>query len=201
MKLKNILVFIAILIYLPAFAQGDKKLNKYLEVFINGKLDTVTSFSIDKNTPKKAGWGIIYNSFTKAFISNGFPVTEKANASNAYTYNILIEYEYHGTQFSNLRGQIVDVSNASEIIGTFIYEKKFEVDDVANGLAANLKSKNPVIQKESIKKQSIITEESQNTQQPRSKEARLRELKDLYEKQLITKEDYDKAKLKILEEQ
>lgn len=201
MKLKHLLALACIVIYVSASAQGERKLNKYLAVTISGKLDTVSAFSFDKSTPRRTGWGIIYNAFTKAFISNGFPVVEKASAASAHTYNILIDYEYHGTQFSNLRGQIIDVSNGSEIIGTFTYEKKFEVDDIAGGLATNLKSKNPVIQKEEVKKQAAKTDDSQNTKQVRSKEDRLRELKDLFEKQLITKEEYDKAKQKILEEQ
>ena len=201
MKFRSILAFMAIIIGLSAQAQGDKKLNKYMSVIISGHMDTVSAFSFDKTTPKKAGWGIIYNSFTKAFISNGFPVVEKASTAYAHQYNVVLDYEYHGTQFSNLRGQIIDVSNGSQIIGTFVYEKKFEVDDIAAGLATNLKSNNPVVQKDAIKRETVKTEESQqNTQQPRSKEVRLKELKDLYEKQLITKEDYDKAKQKILDE-
>lgn len=201
MKRKDLLVVMAILICTAASAQGDRKLSKYLTMNITGKMDTVSAFSIDKTTPKRAGWGIIYNAFTKAFISAGLPVVEKANAASLHSYNILIDYEYHGTQFSNLRGQIVDVSNGSQIIGTITYERKFEVDDIAGGIADNIKSRNPVIQKAEIRKENLAKEETQNTKQGRSKEDRLRELKDLYEKQLITKEDYDKAKQKILEEQ
>ncbi|MBL0182686.1 MAG: SHOCT domain-containing protein [Chitinophagaceae bacterium] len=201
MKWKSLLAVMAIFIYVASFAQGDRKLSKYLTINISGKMDTVSAFSIDKNTPKRAGWGIIYSAFTKAFISAGLPVVEKANAASSHSYNIMIDYEYHGTQFSNLRGQIVDVSNGSQIIGTITYEKKFEVDDISSGIADNIKSKNPVIQKAEIKKDNLVKEETQNMKQGRSKEDRLRELKDLFEKQLITKEDYDKAKQKILEEQ
>lgn len=201
MKRKNFLTVMAILIYAAAFAQGDRKLSKYLTINITGKMDTVSAFSIDKTTPKRAGWGIIYSAFTKAFISAGLPVVEKANAVSSHSYNILIDYEYHGTQFSNLRAQIVDVSNGSQIIGTITYEKKFEVDDITGGIADNIKSRNPVIQKVETRKENVAREETQNIKPGRSKEDRLRELKDLFEKQLITKEDYDKAKQKILEEQ
>lgn len=201
MKLKNLFTLIALLACTWALAQGDKKLTKYLNVMITGKMDTVSSFSIDKTLPKKAGWGIIYSAFTKAFISSGIPVVDKASAAYDHSYTLIMDYEYHGTQFSNLRAQIIDVSNGSQIIGTVTYDKKFEVDDLAGGIADNLKSKNPVIQKGEMRKEAVKTEEPQTTQQPKSKEARLRELKDLYEKQLITKEEYDKAKQKILEEQ
>lgn len=201
MKKNNLLVLLTLLLCVSASAQGSRKLDKYLSVTISGKLDTVSAFSIDKSTPKRAGWGIIYNAFTKAFISSGFPVVEKANAASAYSYNILLDYEYHGTQFSNLRGQIIDVSNGSQIIGSITYDKKFEADDLAGGISDYIKSKSPVILRGEIRKEAVAKEETQNAQGPKSKEARLRELKDLYEKQLITKEDYDKAKQKILEEQ
>lgn len=184
-----------------AAAQGSRKLDKYLNIMVTGKMDTVSSFSIDKTLPKKAGWGIIYNAFTKAFISNSFPVLERAANMPAHSYAIIIDYEYHGTQFSNLRGQVVDLSNGSQIVGTITYERKFDADDLTAGIAGYFKDKNPVIQKGEMRKDVPAVSDAQNTQQPRSKEARLRELKDLYEKQLITKEDYEKAKQKILEEQ
>ena len=160
----------------------------------------VSSFSIDKTLAKKAGWGIIYSALTKAFISSGFPVVERSSATGTHSYVVIIDYEYHGTQFSNLQGQIVDVSNGSQIIATFSYDKKFEADDLAGGIADYLKSKSPVIKRGEIRKETVAKDETQNTKPGRSKEDRLRELKDLYDKQLITKEDYDKAKQKILEE-
>ena len=65
-----------------------------------------------------------------------------------------------------------------------------------------MKSKNPVIVKEEvIKKADVVKSEPQNTQAGKSKEERLRELKNLFEKELITKKEYEKAKQKILEEQ
>ena len=74
MKKKNLFVLFTLFICASATAQGSRKLDKYLSILINGKMDTVSSFSIDKTLAKKAGWGIIYNAFTKAFISSGFPV-------------------------------------------------------------------------------------------------------------------------------
>lgn len=201
MKRLPLLVVIILLASAQLAAQGTRKLDKYLSITVTGKIDTVSSFSIDKTLTKKAGWGIIYNAFTKAFLTNGFPVVERASAGASHSYAIIIDYEYHGTQFSNLRGQVVDLGNGSQIVSTIVYERKFEADDLAAGIAGYFKDKNPVIVKAEPKKETVAATADNAVQQPRSKEARLRELKDLYEKQLITKEDYDKARQKILEEQ
>ncbi|HRI24883.1 MAG TPA: SHOCT domain-containing protein [Ferruginibacter sp.] len=200
MKKTYLLIVLVILAAASATAQGSRKLDKYLNILITGKLDSVSSFSIDKTLAKKAGWGIIYNAFTKAFISNGLPVAERTATMPLHSYALIIDYEYHGTQFSNLRGQIVDLGNGGQIIGTVTYERKFEVEDLTAGIAENIKGRNPVVYKAAPRKESVAAE-PQSSQQPKSKEARLRELKDLYEKQLITKEDYEKTKQKILEEQ
>lgn len=53
---------------------------------------------------------------------------------------------------------------------------------------------------ENLKKENINSEKFQSNVIKKSKEARLRELKDLFEKELITKEEYEKAKQKILDE-
>jgi hypothetical protein len=68
-------------------------------------------------------------------------------------------------------------------------------------VASTLKNKNPVIVKEEQKKPEIIKNEPPSNQSGKSKEERLKELKNLFEKDLITKEEYEKAKQKILEEQ
>lgn len=52
-----------------------------------------------------------------------------------------------------------------------------------------------------LKKEKINKENIQPNISKRSKEVRLRELKDLFEKELITKEEYERAKQKILDEQ
>ena len=62
-----------------------------------------------------------------------------------------------------------------------------------NNIAEELKNNNFIY--EEVKKNEI-----QNNTPKRSKEARLKELKDLLEKELITKEDYERAKQKILDE-
>ena len=104
-------------------------------------------------------------------------------------------------QYDNLRGQIIDINNNSEVIGTFIYDGRFETDDISSAIASAIKSKNPVIVKTEERKVDIKKTEPQNIQSGKSKEDRLRELKNLFEKELITKEEYEKAKQKILEEQ
>lgn len=52
-----------------------------------------------------------------------------------------------------------------------------------------------------LKKEEINKKEIQPSPSKRSKEVRLRELKDLFEKELITKEEYERAKQKILDEE
>jgi len=51
-----------------------------------------------------------------------------------------------------------------------------------------------------LKKEEVNKKDIQPTISKRSKEVRLRELKDLFEKELITKEEYERAKQKILDE-
>jgi hypothetical protein len=104
-------------------------------------------------------------------------------------------------QYFDLRGQIIDINKNSEVLGTFSYDGRFNTDEIAVVIVSALKNKNPVIVKEEEKKVEIIKTEPQTTQTGKSKEDRLKELKNLYEKELITKEEYDRAKQKILEEQ
>ncbi len=83
-----------------------------------------------------------------------------------------------------------------------MYDGRFDTDDISNAIASALKNRNPIILKEEeIKQDSKSSSVSQSAQAGKSKEERLRELKDLFEKQLINKEEYEKAKQKILEEQ
>ena len=104
-------------------------------------------------------------------------------------------------QYSDLRGQVIDVNKNSEVLGTFSYDGRFNPEDIAVAVASALKDKNPIIVKEEQKRLETVKDEPQNTQIGKSKEERLKELKNLFEKELITKEEYEKAKQKILDEQ
>ena len=142
---------------------------------------------------------------TLTAIAKGFRVINKENLNSKHSYSISIDYsrELHisSIQYFNLRGQIIDINRNSEVLGTFSYDGRFKPDDIAVAIASALKSKNPIIVKQEEKKVDITKKEPQNTQTSKSKEDKLRELKNLFEKDLITKEEYEKAKQKILEEQ
>ena len=56
-------------------------------------------------------------------------------------------------------------------------------------------------EKKEVIKEVIKENQTQNTKPTKSKEERLVELKSLFEKGLITKEEYERAKQKILDEQ
>ena len=203
MKYKFILTVIALAFCYSTNAQSERKLNKNFSFVITGKLDTISSFSIGYTT-KRSGWGEFYGALTQSLISKGFKVINQGNSYFRHSFKINIDYSrgfFAGSmQYENLRGQILD--NNSEVVGTFMYDGRFDTDDISNAIASALKSKYPIIVKEEeIKQDSKPPSVSQSAQSGKSKEERLRELKDLFEKQLINKEEYEKAKQKILEEQ
>lgn len=193
MKHKIISILAAIVICSSVMAQGERKLNENF-TFRLAKLDTIASFSIEQRSLKGA-WGNFYNSLTDAFIANGFRVVAKEKSVSKHSFRIVIDYDRETagsrTQYSNLTGEIIDVNNNSEVIGTFSYNKRFEIEDISNAIASKLKSKKPIIVKEEEIKSAIST---------KSKEERLLELKNLFEKGLISKEEYENARRKLIEE-
>jgi hypothetical protein len=195
MTIKNILMTIALLVSLSTYSQSEKEMKRYLNVFITDKFDQNNVIFFDRKNPNKHGWDKVFKTFTEIFTKKGFQIVD--NPSIAHRYNFILDYDYgyliyaYKMQCSNLKGEIVDLSNNSEVVGTFTYSKKYDNDDIANAIATNLKSKAATFQKA----------QSQNMKTTKSKEERLRELKDLYDKQLIGKDEYDKAKQKILDEQ
>ena len=197
-----ILTFTATLLCLTIMAQGERKLNKNFSFVLTGKLDTVASFSIEQRA-KRSGWGEFYGELSQALIANGFSVIGNDYISK-HSYSILIDYGRSFSagkmQYSHLSGQIIDLSNKSEVIGTFTYSKRFEVDDISKAIASALKNNNPIIIKEEAQQKTTQKIEPQSLNSQKSKEDRLKELKTLFEKELITKEEYDRAKQKIIEE-
>jgi len=113
-------------------------------------------------------------------------------------------------QYFDLRGQIIDVNKNSEVLGTFAYDGRFEPDNIGEAIASRLKEKNPAIIKEEVRidipKDEIKSDSKENeitttTSKPtKSKEDRLIELKNLFDKNLISKEEYERARKKIIEE-
>ena len=189
-------------------AQGEWKLNKNFKFVITGKLDTIASFSIEQRV-KRSGWGEFSGALSQAFIAKGFPVINKETMNTKHSFKIIIDYGRgffaSKMQYFDLRGQIVDINQNSEVLGTFSYDGRFDPDNIAVAIASTLKDKNPVIVKEEEKKEvikEVVKEnQTQNAKPTKSKEERLIELKNLFEKGLITKEEYDRAKQKILDEQ
>ena len=204
MRYRIILTIATFILSYTAIAQGERKLNKNFTFVITEKLDTVAAFSIEARV-KRSGWGEFYGSLTQAFVAKGFPVINKENLNSTHSFNIVIDYTRGFSagkmQYSDLRGQIIDINKNTEVLGTFGYSGRFNPDDIAVAIASALKDKNIVIVKEEQRKVEVVKSETPNTQSGKSKEDRLRELKNLYEKELITKEEYEKAKQKILEEQ
>ena len=84
-----------------------------------------------------------------------------------------------------------------KVIGTITYK-----DGSRGEISLNIAFDKAIESFPGLPSELIVPDEFKNKTTPaRSKEDRLRELKDLFEKQLITKDDYDKARQKILEEQ
>ncbi len=139
----------------------------------------------------------------KASISNTNYVKSKYLFTIQYSYVSSMDHAVQGmrrgtVQCKNFTGQIVDLNNDSEIIATFSYSGNFDMDAVAEAVANKLNDAKV------IPKTEIDESETQQVETTKSasktKEERLVELKQFYEKQLITKEEYEEQKKKILEE-
>ena len=128
MKYKIIFALTAIMISCSVIAQGEWKLDKNFSIVITQKLDTIASFSIETRV-KRSGWGEFYGSLTQAFIAKGFPVINKENLNSKHSFSIIIDYGRgffaSKMQYFDLRGQIIDINNNSEVLGTFSYNGRF----------------------------------------------------------------------------
>ena len=171
------------------FAQDAKKMKKHLTVSYTSAFDKTASISFDRTNPDKHGFDDISAAFKTAFASQNFTIT------NNLKYVLTMDYKYgyvisqYRMQYSNLTAQVLDLSNNRTVVATIVYDGKFELKPVAEAVATELM------------KATIPTEsKKQNTSNPKSKEEKLIELKGLFEKQLITKEEYEREKAKILAE-
>jgi hypothetical protein len=144
----------------------------------------------------------------KTAVSNTNYVKSKYLFTIQYSFVSSMDHAVQGmrrgtVQCKNFTGQIVDLNNDSEIIATFSYSGNFDMDAVAQAVAEKLNetkmTDNPQIRETEIPKNAGPTD-NQKKLAPKTKEERLIELKQFYEKQLITKEEYEEQKKKILEE-
>lgn len=202
MKSKYFFILALSVICIPSIAQDAKKMAKNLRVTPTEFFDKSASISFDRKNPAKHGFEDISAMFKNAFVTKQFTVQENSK------YLLVMDYDYayvisaYRYQYSNLTAEIIDLSNNRTVVATIIYKGRFEIDAVADAVAAELaKAKLP---KESAK----VLPEAQKTTTPvnttvtktKTKEEKLVELKQFYEKQLITKEEYEEQKKKVLAE-
>ncbi len=193
--MKNIYTIIIVsLLSANIFGQDAEKMRKYLKVTFNDKYDKTATISFDHTIPNKHGFDEISASFKNAFASHNFTIKDNPR------YILTMDYKYgyviaqYRMQYSNLTAQILDMNNNKTVVATIVYDGRFELDPVANAIAVELnKAKAPKVATTTVV-------EKQKAPTTKSKEEKLSELKNLYEKQLITQEDYDKQKAKILAE-
>ena len=149
MKYKITLVLLTIFVSWSVMAQGEKKLSKNFSLVVTGGLDTISSFSIEQRV-KRSGWGEFSGALTQSLVSKGFRVI--TNGKSNHSFKIIIDYGRgffaSKMQYFDLRGQIVDVNNNSEVLGTFAYDGRFEPDNIGEAIALRLKDRNPIILKE-----------------------------------------------------
>jgi len=187
----KLLLTTIVIVLLPTiiFAQDAKKMKKHLKVTYTSNFDKTASISFDHTNPDKHGFDDISTAFKNAFISQKFTV----NSNPQYILTMDYKYGYvisqYRMQYSNLTAQILDFKNNKTVVATIVYDGKFELNPVAEAVATEL-----------MKAATPTSSEKQNTSKPKSKEEKLIELKGLFEKQLITQEEYEREKAKILAE-
>lgn len=171
------------------FAQDAKKMKKHLTVTYTSAFDKTASISFDRTNPDKHGFDDVSAAFKNAFSSQKFTVSDNPR------YVLTMDYKYgyvisqYRMQYSNLTAQVLDLNNNKTVVATIVYDGKFELNPVAEAVATEL-----------MKAASLASPEKQNNSKAKSKEEKLIELKGLFEKQLITKEEYEREKAKVLAE-
>ena len=196
MKTKQILMIALLAIGINSFAQDEKKMSKHLKVFVDDTYDSNSPVSFERKDPHKNGWEEFSSIFENSFVSKGLNIIATKQTGVKSKYVIIIDYKYgysismYRMQCSDLTGQIVDVTNQNKVVGTFNYDGRFEIINVADAIATILHNKTPI----------NVTSETEEQPEPKTKEQKLVELKQFYEKQLITKEEYEEQKKKILAE-
>jgi hypothetical protein len=198
MKTKQIIFIAFLIITTTSFAQDAKKMAKFLTVTPTVDYDKTVSMFFDRKNPEKHGFEDISAMFKNAFVAEKFTVKEDPR------YLLVMDYDYgyvisgYRFQYSNLTAEVLDLKNNRTIVATIIYKGRFEIDALANALAAEL-SKTVVPENSSVKETETPKTAPTKTA-TKTKEERLVELKGLYEKELITKDEYEAQKKKILDE-
>lgn len=156
---------------------------------------------------KLSDTAMIYNRVVNAFVKAGFTMKDEYIKDTLTTKANSI---FHPSGYAVMRA----VMNGNTVVFNGWYkaqqwgamsESDKETPKLKNykrityfNLSGTWKLMNKVA--EILKKEDIKSEDIPTNVVKKSKEVRLRELKDLFEKELITKEEYDKAKQKILAE-
>lgn len=194
---KRIIVTLLLFLSISSYSQDTKKMAKNLTVTPTAEFDKTNSISFDRKNPEKHGFDDISGMFKNAFVTKKFIVKENPQ------YLLVMDYDYgyvisaYRFQYSNLTAEVLDLNNNRKVVATIIYKGRFQIDAVANAVAAELDKTTPPIN--GTKKEEIqIT--SPKITSTKTKEEKLVELKQFYEKQLITKEEYEAQKKKVLEE-
>ena len=193
---KLILSAFLLFINFSIYSQDEKKLDKYLKVFVNKEFNANQTISFELKNPGKGGWEQASLYFKNAFVSHGFSVVDSKAGNPKYT--IIVDYAYfyliyaYKMQYAKLAGSIVDNENNLEVVGTFTYQEKFDLDALPDVIASKL-SKH-------VSSNTNTPKETNINFPSKSKEDKLREVKLYYEKELITKDEYEEQKRKILSE-
>ncbi|MES1181606.1 MAG: SHOCT domain-containing protein [Flavobacterium sp.] len=164
-----------------------------LILYVSESIDTSYTISFERENPEKHGWEFVDKNFKEAFAYVGFKL---AVPSKSHHYTIIMDYDYgylisaYKMQYSNLKGKIIDLENDSHPIGSFSYSGRYENPSISDTIAMRLHN--------IVRDQQTRPKIAQNAHLGRSKEEQLTELKNLLDKGLITKEDYETQKTKIL---
>ncbi len=194
-EMKNIytLLFVTC-IGISSFAQDAAKMKKHLRVSPTDKFDKTATISFGRKISEKHGFEEIAGMFKNSFVAHKFKVQDNSQyvLEMDYKYGYVIsQYRF---QYSDLTAEVLDLTNNRAVVATINYDGRFEIDAVAEAVAVEL-------EKATAPKIPIVNANDKAAKpSQRTKEERLTELKNLFEKQLITKEDYDKEKSKVLSE-
>ena len=171
---------------------------KNLKVTATEEYDKTASISFDRKNPEKHGFDDISAMFKNAFVSLKFTVKDNPQ------YMLVMDYDYgyviagYRFQYSNLTAEIVDLSNNRTVVATIVYKGRFEIDAIADAVAVELDK--TIVPENSKTTKTEIPISTKVKSAPKTKEEKLIELKQFYEKQLIKKEEYEEQKKKILAE-
>ena len=192
--MKKKLSIITILFFsINCFGQDAAKMKKHLTVNITDKFDKTASVSFGRTVADKHGFDEISGLFKNAFVGKGFIVKDNPQYMLMMDYGYVYVISAYRMQYSNLKAEIIDMTNNKTIVATIVYDGRFETDALSLAVAEELSKAAPL--KAATQKTISVPASSTKT-----KEERLTELKQFYEKQLITKEEYEESKRKILAE-